>query len=398
MNLWRSLDGTIEVRLVSADITGFLDSLRRTGIMIHRVRFVDELTADICTGRREYPSLCALAEKRGESVTVLRRRGIFWKLKAAAHRPVLTVGLVLLMILFLYLPTRVLFVRVEGNTSVPARKILEAAQDCGIRFGATRREVRSEKMKNSLLGALPQLQWAGVNTSGCVATISVRERSNTQFSPIEEKVSSLVASRDGIIVSCTVTEGSAHCAVGQAVTAGQLLISGYTDCGILLRATRAEGEIMAQTRRTVTAIALPEGIMRGVERSESRNYSLILGKKRINLYNSSGICDTTCGRMYKEYYITLPGGFVLPVALAVDTHTCCQTQPFRKESEDSYGALSAFCDEYVRSQMVSGSILERNMTAQTGTDGIRLEAYYTCLEMIGKRRQEGKVETNGESD
>ena len=92
--------------------------------------------------------------------------------------------------------------------------------------------------------------------------------------------------------------------------------------------------------------------------------------------------------MYEEKYITLPGGFVLPVALAVDTHICCEATDYTKSTEACFQALTAFCDSYVRGQMVSGSILQRNMTAQTGNDRSRLDADYVCIEMIGRRRQE----------
>ena len=61
-------------------------------------------------------------------------------------------------------------------------------------------------------------------------------------------------SRDGFIVSATVTRGNFLCRVGQSVKAGQVLISGYTDCGICIQATRAEGEIYAQTSRDFAAV------------------------------------------------------------------------------------------------------------------------------------------------
>jgi len=388
VNLWKSLEGILEVRLTSADIPGALEELRKSGTEVHRVQIEDELTVILTVSRNAWARLRTLADRRGDTVAILRRNGLYWAVRAAMGRPVLLTGLLLLLLLSAYLPGRVLFVHVEGNETVPARQILEAAEGCGIRFGAYRREVRSEKVKNALLGVMPQLQWAGVNTSGCTAILSVREREDSLQQEHDRSVSSLVASRDGIIVSCTVTRGSARCAPGQAVTQGQLLISGYTDCGIVLQATRAEGEILAQTRRTVSAVTLPEGKLRSPTGAVSRSYSLIIGKKRINLWNCSRICDTSCGRMYEEKYITLPGGFVLPVALAVDTHICCEATGYTKSAEACFQALTAFCDSYVRGQMVSGSILQRNMTAQTGNDRCRLDADYVCIEMIGRRRQE----------
>lgn len=397
MNLWRSLAGVLELEITGADIGETLDTLTASGIGLSSVGYRDDLTVSVRIRRRDYKAVEKRLEKRGDRVRVTGRKGLFFRFAAAGKRPVLTAGILFFIALTLILPERILFVQVQGNERIPSRLILEAAAQSGICFGATRREVRSEKVKNALLDAVPELKWAGVNTSGCVAVVSVRERSEAERQQPDTGVSSLVALRDGVIVSVTATDGTALCAVGQAVKAGQTLISGYTDCGILVKATRAEGEIMARTRRQIRAVTLPEGRMRGACREETGNYSLILGKKRINFINRGGICEGTCGRMYAEYYITLPGGFVLPAALAVDIHSCHESEAFVKAPEEAFRELTSFSESYVLGQMVMGSILDSGIAVQTGKEQYRLEAEYLCLEMIAGRRQERKVETNGES-
>ena len=89
---------------------------------------------------------------------------------------VLIIGLMLLLFFSVWLPSRVLFIEIQGNDTLSAQSILEEAKDCGIIMGASRRFVRSQQVKNTLLDKLPQLQWAGVETIGCVAVITVRER------------------------------------------------------------------------------------------------------------------------------------------------------------------------------------------------------------------------------
>ena len=112
----------------------------------------------------------------------------------------------------------------------------------------------------------------GVNTSGCVATVSVRERTDPEVTEQDSAVSNIVASRDGFIVSATVTRGNFLCRVGQSVKAGQVLISGYTDCGICIQATRAEGEIYAQTSRDFAAVT-PRRVdgSGGADRRQAKN-------------------------------------------------------------------------------------------------------------------------------
>ena len=163
-------------------------------------------------------------------------------------------------------------------------KILSAAEDCGIVFGASRRRVRSEKTKNALLSAIPQLQWAGVNTSGCVATISVRERTEAVQAEDSKFIQSIVAIRDGYVLSATVTEGTGLVIPGQSVQKGQILISGYTDCGICIRAEGAAGEVMAQTSRELEAVMPAKYDQRTQNREVRKHYSLLIGKKRIKLW------------------------------------------------------------------------------------------------------------------
>ena len=397
MRFWRSVRSEMTYRVVSADISAFLDSLGKQGIVLRKVIPEDELTILLTVSRTNGKKLEKIGDKKGIDIKIVERNGLFWDAAALWKRPVLLWGLIFLLALTLFLPTRVLFVRVEGNEILPTRQILAAAEDCGIRFGANRRRVRSEKVKNALLGQLPELKWAGVNTAGCVATISVRERPVPERTETGEGVSSIVANRDGYVLSCTAQSGSLQCVPGQAVREGQVLISGYTDCGLLIRATRAKGEIFALTRHKCRAVTPSDLLRRQVMVEERKKISLILGKKRINFYNGSGISHTTCGRMYAEYYIYLPGGFRLPIALWVETRTDWHVAPSECPAEDARERLSGFLKEYVQSLMICGEIRDVSERFSSTDELYRLEGDFLCREMIGRSRQEGKVTVNGKS-
>ena len=383
MGLWQSLAGKMEVEVTSAHIEGMLAAVTGSGIRIRDAVFADALTVRFGILRREFRSLQKLMEERGESLKILRRQGLYWSFTSLLRRPVLMAGMGLLLLMILYLPTRICFVQVEGNSALPENRILEAAEFCGIRFGASRREVRSEKVKNELLAALPELKWAGINTRGCVAVISVRERDITEAPEAECQVASIAAARDGIILSCTATKGNLLCREGQAVRQGDILISGYTDCGLTVTATRAEGEILARTRREITAATPLTCLFRGAEGSKTVKWSLILGKKRINFYKGSGIWDATCGKMYTEYHLTLPGGFQLPVTLVRETAVFRETAEGETDPEAAGAALTAFAKDYLRRRMVAGTVLDSDCVTWTEPGICYLTGEFSCTEMIG---------------
>ena len=379
----------IGCEILSADPSGILRMLLNNGIVLQDMEFADALTIRFYVPWRQYKLLCRLAESRGGKVRVLVRRGIIWQLLQISRRPVLLVGILIMLALSLWVPTRVFFVQVEGNESVHTNQILEQAARCGIGFGASRRQVRSEKMKNALLSQIPQLQWAGVNTYGCVAVISVKERTVQQTTLDSAVVSSIVSSREGVIRTLTVTKGIAQCQVGQTVKAGEVLISGVSAVGDIQRAGVAEGEIFAETLRDLVAYAPTQYALRTENTQTSKKYGLIIGKKRINFWNNSGISHSSCVRIYLEHYVTLPGGFRLPIGYYVDEHTCCRIVSC--EGREAGDDLQKFMRDYLRSIMIGGQILSETYLQTEAGGFARLDGRFQCLEMIGITRIEESV-------
>lgn len=377
----------LTAEITGADIPASLRSLTEQGITLLCTVFQNDLTVRVTLQLSNYGKFLKICEKRGDQVKILTHRGIYWMMRDILRRPLLLLGCLLLLFAVLYLPSRVLFVQVEGNRRLPDRQILEMADACGIGFGASRRAVRSEKMKNALLQAMPELQWAGVNTKGCVAVITVRERTIPEQLPASDGVSHIVALTDARIVSCTATRGNLLCAPGQAVKAGQILISGYTDTGLTIRAEGAEGEIYGQTRRSFRAVT---PVFSGSTRrngTQIKKYSLILGKKRINLWKDSGIWDATCDRMYEEYYITLPGGFRLPAALAVERYDDWDLTPREIAQAEAEALLSDFAEAQLMKSMIAGKISSME-TSVSGEAGLWILAgEYRCVELIGIRQR-----------
>ena len=379
----------IIAEVTSADIANLINKLVANGISLEDVRYTDALTVRITLRRQAYLQLVLLADKYGASVRRIRKLGLFLLVKKFLKRPVMTLFSLLVFLLACYVPGRVFFLSVEGNVQVPDKYILEVAERCGIGFGAKRRLVRSEIMKNQLLESIPQLQWAGINTYGCTAVISVREKTiSEEPKEVNYPVSRIVASRDGIIQSCTVFQGSAQCVVGQAVKAGQILVSGYLDCGIIIKTTRAEAEIKALTVRDLTVVSPAATAVRGELQTRKANYSLKIGKNLIKFYKDSGNLDTTCGKIYSEEYVCLPGGFRLPIAIVKEDIIYYDTSRGEEPVIDSGEWLKDFAESYLKREMISGEIISENAEITANTAVFNLWGRYTCSEMIGRVAKE----------
>ncbi len=387
MNFWHWMAGEAQISLTCADREAALKTMILSGIDVWEVRDVDALTVQFRILAGKLRQLSLLAQRKGWQMAVVEKVGFWRTVGQCLSRPLLLLGVILILGASVYLPSRVLFVRVEGNPTVPTRKILDQASRCGIGFGASRQAVRSQKMKDALLDAMPELQWAGVNTAGCVATITVRERAEDP-EPEKHIVSSIVAARDGVLTDVTVTQGTARFAVGQAVRAGEVLISGYTDCGFCIRAQRAKGEVFARTERDLEAVVPSEWqLERDIQPSEKK-YALILGKKRINFYKGSGNSGTVCDKIYEEYYITLPGGFQLPVCIVTEIWYTGELTETVLSEDVAQSMLTACSDRYLSESMTAGTVTKQHCELAAGEGIYSLSGHYACIEMIGRQRNE----------
>lgn len=392
MTLWQSITGVMQVEIICPCPEEML-----TVINVDKIRVLDIIPLSklsfVCTVcRRDYDMLWQAVVRRGGSAKCVHKSGIFWTILSLKKRPVLIAALMMLLVLTVFLPTRVLFIEVEDNVKVPTALILEAADLSGIRFGVSREYLRSEVFKNSLLEQLPQLEWAGVNTKGCTARISVKERTENELALIDEKLCSIVAARDGVISSMTIIKGDSLCQVGDEVKEGQLLVSAYTDCGLVVKATGADAEVFAETKREVSVIAPGLAAIKDGNSHYNIKYSIFLGKKLINISRNSGIPNGTCVKMYKKRNFSLPGGFVLPVGILAE-YQQVQTDVLADDSiQDNVDWILQYTQNYIETLMISGCIQESEYSMDHFEDCTLLSGVLTCVEMIGRIQVEERFE------
>lgn len=384
--LFSYLRGTVVAELVTAEPGAALTYYAGRGLRFRDPVLTAPLTLRLTMGPGQWRRLSSLAEKRGDRCRVISQWGLGVTLARCRRRLPFWVALALLCGLVLYAPRWIWFVRVEGNVSVPTREILAAAEQCGVSFGAKSKEIRSEKVKNQLLNLVPQLQWAGVNFSGGVATISVRERLEAE--PVRDRstVTDVVATRDGIVVSMSVLGGQALCQVGQAVQAGELLITGCVDYEQKTEYTHADGEVYALTRRQVKAIYPSQWGEKTYTGRVWRCYSLVVGRKIINLRGNSGISQGTCDKMTETKTLPLPGAYRLPVYLLVETYREYTLTPETPGPEMCKSILADFSRAYTRGEMLAGEILGEMPAFQEEEAVYILTTTYSCREMIARQR------------
>lgn len=374
----------LRVRLTSADISGITGKANAVGVAFYEFKILNELTLEAVVPQKHWKQLQCLAEQRGDQLELLASYGWSNRFLQLIRRRLFMICFLVYIFMCVFLPTRTLFVLVEGNERVSSKRILASAEALGVSFGASRREMRSEGIKNGLLASIPELQWAGVNTYGCVAVITVRESAYALDTPNGKPICNIIANQDAIVRDIVAYRGAVVCKVGQAVKAGDLLVSGYMDCGTHLLPTVAKAEIYGDTHRQMKAVLADSDLQRGRVLRKTKKYSVIIGKNLIKFYKGSGISDTGCVKMYKEYYWKLPGGFTLPFGIAVEENVYYESHLREPEETSGQDLLINGTIRYLLDTMVSGRILASDTDIQHVEDTLILYGDYYCNEMIGQ--------------
>jgi similar to stage IV sporulation protein len=389
----------IKAELVIAEPVSMISKLAENGFEMFAVTQIDLITVRFTMRRTQYAALKQMVENNGGTCKPVDRSGYLWRLDGLKRRPVLVAGVLIFALLAISMSERILFVDVVGSESVPKGLILQQAVDCGISIGRTRRAVRSEEVKNALLSNIPQLQWVGVNTRGNVATIHVKERSRTRKQENHtSSVSGIVASRDGVISKVVIYKGTQLCKTGDSVKKDDQLVSGYTDCGLKVVAQNADAEIFAYTLHDDAFIS-PYPTLKRTEISCTQAFkSLRIGKKVIKLYNHSGIPDVTCVKMYSEEFLTLPGGFQLPVSIISEEYKLYDSIKNPAVDPAAFSWIRSYAGDYLKSQMISGEIIRQETNLSMAEGACFLETESVCEEMIGQVKYEETLNKHAEDN
>ena len=388
MRLLKNISGIVRLKITSGDISGSLSAITAAGIILHEIVYDTDLCIIAMVTASDYWKICKLIDKRGDKCEVISKSGFVFFCRQLYRRTALIFGICLLIVLTIWIPRRIFFIQIEGNKTVNQKSILLSAQNNGVRFGCLRSELRSDEIKNKIIEDIPMLDWVGITTRGCVATVHVSEKQTyTELTEDDCIVSSIVATRDGIVDHVTATKGTVLCKPGSAVYEGQILISGYEDCGRILKGSNAQGEVYAKTFYVTEAIS-PREYQQRTEISETKSFwTLQIGKKFINFSKDSGISPTTCVKMYEERYLTLPGGFELPVCLIRQYVIEYDTQEEILSAESARWMSSAM-ETFIRNQMIAGDILSGRDYSECLDDIFYMSSRYACFEQIGIRKIE----------
>ena len=381
----RLLRGAAEIRIVGAAPWKLVNACMGEKINIEGVESDDLITCRALIFAADAERIRALAARCGCEIEILSVRGYpVWRRalrrrKWAVLFASAAVAALIVSSLFVW------DIRVtENDSKIPDTLILRTLAEQGVGVGSFWPAFRGERIRSRVLAELPGLSWLAVNVRGSRAAVEVRSAIEKPEVIDPLRVCDIRAARSGVVADIRVLEGETLVSRGDAVTAGQILVSGERAARRgETRLVHAAAEITAHTWYELTAAAPLSVSRKEPDGAARRRFAVLIGDSRINFSVDSGISGMECDKITKIWQLGIKDVFSLPFALVLET-----AQPYAlRESAASPTAVRAALEEELRAAVrerigEAGRVVSEHFTAEERGGELMLTLRCECEERI----------------
>lgn len=207
---------------------------------------------EACAFAKDYKKMRKIRGQTRVRLRILTRHGFPFFKNRYRKRMGFALGFVMFFLILNVMSKFIWTVNIVGAEEVPREKITAALAEIGVAQGSRISGIDAVNARQQLLLEVPELSWAAINIEGTKATIDVKEVRKIPESKASDTPCNLKAVRDGRIVSSQITEGTRMFQVGDAVVAGDLLVSGIIQhANGLTSLKHAAGSVIAETNREI---------------------------------------------------------------------------------------------------------------------------------------------------
>lgn len=326
-----------------------------------------------------YKKLRPLARRACMRLKICRKQGLYFRLFPYRKRVGLPVGMLLSILLFCFLSSRIWVVQIEAAEPVDEAAVLAAVEAQGVYPGCRIQDVDMRLLRLHALSDLEEMVYVSVNPSGCVARVTVNKRApKPDIEDFHSNFSNLVAACDGKIISMEIHSGQATVKVGEGVTKGMLLVSGTVESPAgNLYLHKSSGKVIAETERTLSVtVPLSEVISEPSEEIVFRPSFRFL-RWEIPLFSSGALQGTYTENVY--YHLPQINGITLPVGMVERRLVRMRKVTVSRTAEQAAALAETRIQEELDALTAGGAQPLKELSRDGTTDGKQVTLSVTLL-------------------
>ncbi|MBQ6947045.1 MAG: sporulation protein YqfD [Clostridia bacterium] len=383
----RYIKGMLRITLRGAYCEQVLSILQRKNVTFYHLRRIDEQTVSVMVMEKDFSVIQAVCSRYYMELEVKHTSSFRTIRQRYKKRWGLVVGAGASLVLLIGINCFVWDVQVSGcEIRTSQAEIVRQFEELGFGIGTFRFGWDLTDLENKFMMQNKEVIWVSVNMKFTTAHIELQERSTKIEKIYDFKTPcDIYAARDGQIVSMMVSSGTPLVSEGDAVRAGEKLVSReyVTKYGETL-IVPSIATIKAKTGRT---ICLEEPLTKQLHTPTGKSrtfFEINLFNFKIPLYFKENISYNNYDYTEKRTVLKLGNNWALPISVFSKKYTDVYVTE-EKISEDiarrtTYGKLQ----QSEKAQLFDAEILDKKIEESIVDGKFVLTATYSCLENIAQ--------------
>ncbi len=380
LRFFRWLFGYVEFSFTGGFAEKFINDCRSNNIYIKNIIKRDNVLFARVTPHK-YFRLHRLAFACGGRVRVTKRRGLPFLLMPLKNRWGLFCGALFAVMLISFLSGFVWNITVIGESRLTDAQVVNYLAQNGFRVGTRWANADKENLEFKVLSDFDEVAWISINKLGCLAQIEISE---TEDKPpiVSTDITNVKAKKDGVIVHITSLGGWQVAEDGEAVSKGDLLISGIYESEVdeQNHYAHAHGTVLAKTEHQIKINVSRRQLEK--DYTYKNDYkSLYFFGLNLPLY---AFRDKGDSEIIEENTCLVLNGFRLPLGV-VKQHCRYYVAKENLLTDDELETLAKSELERKKAQELADcEILNEAISIETGEDSCLITADYALLEDIAQ--------------
>lgn len=183
------------------------------------------ITAKI--GLYDYERAKEIARSCQTIIEIKKKIGLRFVIEKYKNRKAFFITVIIACIAIFALSKFVWKVEINSDAEINKNEIREELQKEGVKIGALKSKIDSEKIVNDIRLEREDIAWIGIKIEGSKVLVNIVMATKKPEIVNEDEYTNIVAKKDGEIQKIVAKNGTAMCKKGDKVKKGDVLIAGY---------------------------------------------------------------------------------------------------------------------------------------------------------------------------
>lgn len=381
VNAFRLVLGYVKFAFIGGFAEGFINDCYENQYNLKNIKSKNDYI--ICeTDIKTYFKLHKLAYKHGGKVKIIKKCGLPFVLSPLKNRWGVYAGMLFFVLFISFMGGFIWNITVTGTDKVEDAKIIDYLAQNGLAVGKRWADFDKENLEFSVLSDFEDIGWISINKFGSTAGIEINETVNTPDIIDNSKITNVRATKDGVIKHVTALSGLPQVKEGEAVTEGDLVISGVyqSDVDNKNHFTHAHGTVLAEVKDNFALnISREQNNKVYTHKKEYKSFYFFGVKIPLYLAKDKGNSDTVTE---KSYFML--NSFRLPIAVITETENYYEIESKTLEDDELFELAKSELEKRKNEELKDCNIVNEKVSYDLGADSCKIIGNYTFIEDIGK--------------